>query len=187
MVGGSVMVRTGLAALLCVMLSSLASVAQASTNFPGAVLDYLQKTGSVEVDCAVPCTLCHTSPAGEKTTVRDDGFTYNLRNLASVKAGDVSTIVAALALLERSLDCPLAPGAVCDSDGDDMPDVMELRNSRDPDGGRNFNDCLKYGCGASSVAPRGPERTDLAPLWLVAALGGVALLRRVRYRSDREA
>jgi hypothetical protein len=179
--------RTGLAILAGVLVSSLVNVASASPSFPGAVLDYLQKTGSREVDCAVPCTLCHYTLLGGKGTAREEGFTYNLRNLYSVKEADPSTIAPALAALERSLDCPLAPGAICDSDGDGTPDIMELRGSRDPDGDRNFNDCLKYGCGASSVAPRGPERTELGPLWFVATLAGMALFRRARYQRGRSA
>jgi hypothetical protein len=179
--------RTGFAILVGVLVSSLANVASASPSFPGAVLDYLRKTGSGEVDCAVPCTLCHYTLLGGKGTAREEGFTYNLRNLYSVKEADPTTIAPALALLERSLDCPLEPGAVCDSDGDGTPDVMELRRSSDPDGSRNFDDCLKYGCGASSVAPRGPERTELGPLWLVATLTGIALLRRARSPRGRSA
>jgi hypothetical protein len=170
--------RTGRAILLGAAVFSLSGLASASETFPGAVQDYLQKTGS-EVDCPVPCTLCHYTPSGGKGTAREEGFTFNLRNTKSFMGADPNGMVQALALLERNLACPLAPGAVCDSDGDGMTDVAELRASRDPDGRRDFDDCLKYGCGAS-LAPSAPERTELAPLWLVAALGGVALLRRAR-------
>lgn len=76
--------------------------------------------------------------------------------------------------------CPDGSMTACNSDGDELNDVAELRASRDPDGSRDFDDCLKYGCGASTVAPPARQRAELSVLWLVAALGAVAATRRAR-------
>jgi hypothetical protein len=154
-------------------------VASASESYPGEMLEYLQKK-SPDVVCAVPCTLCHKIPRGGIGTLRDSGFIENLRGVARLRPLDPTAVGPALAALEANMDCPTAPGAPCDSDGDRMTDMQELRLSRDPDGNRNFDDCVKYGCGASTIAPQRAERTELGPLWLLAALGAVAAIRRVR-------
>jgi MYXO-CTERM domain-containing protein len=142
------------------------------------MLEYVQKKNP-DVVCAVPCTVCHETPRGGIGTLHETGFIENLRGVARLRALEPASIAPALAALEANTDCPTAMGAPCDSDADGMTDIQELYMSRDPDGDRNFDDCVKYGCGAT-VAPQRSQQTDLAPLWLVAALGAAAVIRRAR-------
>lgn len=171
---------------------ALAATAQASPSFPGAIIEHLSETGDSPA-CPPTCLLCHTSPSGGKATVRDSGFTQNLRDQSSVAynargkkpplpltAGDDSTVGPALDALEK-LDCYSAMGAVCDSDGDGVPDVAELRAGTNPDGLGGLVDCPLYGCGAkASIAPspRAPHELDGALLF--AAVGIIVVARRVR-------
>jgi hypothetical protein len=170
-------VRTA-ALVLGVAVVVVTSPAAAGPDFPGAIQDYLARTGGAP-DCAVPCTLCHAGPQGGKENVRTVGFTENLRGFGVKVEGLIPvSVVLALEAMART-PCPDGSGTPCNSDKEGGHDLAELHAGTDPDGRRNFDDCLKYGCGAT-IAPRGPERTELGPLWLVGALGGAALLRRAR-------
>lgn len=170
----------------------LPAVAAASQTFPGAIQDYLMSTGDAP-PCAPTCTLCHASPSGGVETVRSAGFTDNLRGQSAVAfnmrnrmppgaltALDPSTVGPALKALE-TLDCASAPGKVCDSDGDGMPDVAELRAGRNPDGPGDLGECPQYGCGASSekasIVPSSRSR-EVPGAWLVAAVGLLVVARR---------
>ena len=164
------------AQLLTVGLAVAASptVASASQSFPGAIMEYLESTGDAP-PCPPTCTLCHASPSGGVETVRSAGFTDNLRGQSSVAwnarnrmppgaltALDPTTVGPALKALE-TLDCASAPGKVCDSDNDMVPDVAELRAGTNPDGPGALGECPQYGCGAkadtASIVPtRGRSR-----------------------------
>jgi len=168
----------------------LVATAQASPTFPGAIIDHLTATGASPA-CPPTCLLCHTSAAGGVVTVRDMGFTQNLRDQSSVAYNmrgktpprpltqrDDSTVGPALDALEK-LDCASMPGAVCDSDGDGVPDVAELRAGTNPDGPGGLVDCPQYGCGAKiAPSPRAPREVDGALLF--AAVGLLVVARRVR-------
>jgi MYXO-CTERM domain-containing protein len=180
-------VTLGLSALIA------PGVALGSQSFPGAIMEHLTKTGDAPV-CPPTCTLCHTSPAGGVATVRAYGFTDNLRGQSSVAwnarnrmppgplmAGDASTVGPAIDALEK-LDCAAAPGKPCDSDGDKIPDVAELRAGSNPDGPGELAECPQYGCGAS-VAPIAARPRELPGAWLMAALGVLVLARRRHPRS----
>ncbi len=188
--------RTLGARLLCLALGlgALATpvAAQASPSFPGAIMDYLTLTGEAP-SCPPACLLCHTSPQGGVLTVRDMGFTRNIRNQSSIGYdlrgrrppgplgdADETTVGPALQALE-TLDCYSDPGHVCDSDHDGVPDVAELRAGTNPDGPGGLVDCPQYGCGAkASIAPspRSPHELDGALLF--AAVGVLVVVRRRR-------
>src|SRR5690349_12676471 len=102
-------------------LLGLPAVASASQTFPGAILEYLQSTGAAPA-CPPTCLLCHSNPAGGRESVRDSGFTDNLRGQSAVAfnarnrmppgpltALDPTTVGPALRALE-TLDCFTTPG-----------------------------------------------------------------------------
>jgi MYXO-CTERM domain-containing protein len=170
---------------------TLPGVARASQSFPGAIQDWLEKNGGAP-PCPVACTLCHTSPAGGVATVRVTGFTDNLRGQSAVgfnmrmrmppgalTAGDATTVGPALEAL-ATLDCASKPGAICDSDGDGAPDILELKAGLNPDGAGDLGECPQYGCGASSVAPPVSRPREVHGAWFLAALGALVLGRRRR-------
>lgn len=167
--------------------------ALASESFPGAIYDYLIATGEYPT-CPPTCTLCHKSPSGGRETIRDTGFTDNLRvqssyayNIVRMRmppqqllSGDASTVGPALAALEK-LPCQ-SPSPVmtpCDSDNDGVSDVAELRKGDNPDGPGKLSECPQYGCGAS-VAPVAARPAETHGAWLVAALGALVFVRRQR-------
>jgi hypothetical protein len=160
-----------------VALVVLPSPALAVETFPGAIQDYLAKTGKVP-DCAVPCTVCHTREAGGTDYMKEEGWFVNLTAMP-LDTADPASVGFALAALAMSPCRDGSPGNPCDSDGDGVPDVVELHEGRDPDGARAFNTCIRYGCGAT-IAPQRPERTGLGALSLIAALGAAAVARRAR-------
>jgi MYXO-CTERM domain-containing protein len=166
--------------------------ALASQSFPGAMQEYLEGTPGGAPLCPPTCTLCHTSPAGGVETVRETGFTQNIRDQSALaymmrnmtgprplSAAEPSTVGPALQALEK-LDCFNSPDTnVCDSDMDGMADVEELRKGRDPDGPGLLAECPQYGCGAS-VAPVAARPYEVPGAWLVAALGALVFVRRRR-------
>jgi MYXO-CTERM domain-containing protein len=162
--------------------------ALADPSFPGAIQDWLVKKNGTAPDCPVPCLLCHTTAVGTADSViqAETGFLSNLETRDTpLDPGAPAGVGFALDRLAtkgcRDAD-PAAPFTPCDSDGDKVPDIEELRLGRDPDGSRNFDTCVKYGCGAT-VAPQRSAHTKLAPLWLLAAVGVVAVARRRPRRS----
>jgi MYXO-CTERM domain-containing protein len=181
--------RSLVAASTLGLVSVLASgTAVASQTFPGAMQEYLASTPGGAPLCPPTCTLCHTSPSGGSETIRITGFTENLRNqsaLAAMMGGtqlmaaQPSTVGPAMKALE-TLDCFTDPGTdICDSDGDKVPDVEELRAGTDPDGPGELAECPQYGCGAS-VAPAAARPYEVPGAWLVAALGALVFVRRRR-------
>jgi MYXO-CTERM domain-containing protein len=190
----SIGLRAVLAAAFGVVCSLSPRAVHASESFPGAILEHLTKTGAAPV-CAPACTLCHTSPSGGVETVRDDGFTANLRGQSAyawnvvrmrmppsqLLAGDPSTVGPALDALEKlpcqETDPPSA--TACDSDKDGAPDVAELRLGLNPDGPGELGECPQYGCGAS-IAPVAARPAELSGAWLAAALAALVVARRRR-------
>jgi MYXO-CTERM domain-containing protein len=166
--------------------------AVASESFPGAMQAYLDGTPGGAPVCPPTCTLCHLSPSGGAETVRQTGFTQNLReqsSLAFVNRNrmpprplsqlDPTTVGPAVLALE-TLDCVLKPGTgPCDSDNDGIRDVAELRAGTDPDGPGQLTECPQYGCGAS-VAPVAARPYEVPGAWLVVALGALVFVRRRR-------
>jgi MYXO-CTERM domain-containing protein len=186
--------RSRLRSLLAGTAFGLVSVlssgsALASESFPGAIQEYLLATGAAPV-CPPTCTLCHTSPSGGSETIRFAGFTGNIQTQSSLawqNRGEMpprpltklepSTVGPAIHALE-TLICFMGD-KLCDSDGDGMPDVEELRRGRDPDGAGLLAECPQYGCGAS-VAPVASRPYEVPGAWLVAALGALVFVRRRR-------
>jgi hypothetical protein len=176
--GGSFPVSTA-ALVLGAALVALPPAAHAAVSFPGAIQEYLDQTGDVP-KCPVPCTLCHTREEGGRDFMKDEGFILNLNTqMTPLDETDPASLKFALQGLATRPCRGGAEGTICDSDSDGMPDIEELRRGRDPDGSRDFATCIQYGCGAT-IAPQRPERTELGPLWLVAAFAAVAAARRAR-------
>jgi hypothetical protein len=129
------------------ILAWFASAAFALPSYPGIVRD------DVGMDCTPPCVLCHDSPMGGIGTVnspfgaamRDRGLTFE----------DPATVTAALDAM--------AADAV-DSDDDGVPDVDELAEGGDPNGGEAF--CASpgpyYGCLSHAPFPAGVFALGLA-------------------------
>ena len=154
---------------------SMAADAKASGDFPGAVQDALKT-------CNLQCTLCHTSPQGGPDRI-NGGFGEAIRSRVTV--GDENSIPGALRAMEGP-DCStatrVAPGP-CDSDGDLVPDVEELRENRDPNvpGAGNLCGGPAYGCGARVA--RGSSDFDWVAL-LIAGVAAATLMASAR-RSGR--
>jgi hypothetical protein len=69
---------------------------------------------------------------------------------------------------------------VCNADGDDTPDVQELRNGTNPNPGGADLKCPHYGCGARIAPPRPGRPIDATAA--LAALGTLVLASRWRRR-----
>lgn len=182
----------GALAVLAVVAST--SPAQAREQFPGQIQEHLQLT------CAPSCLLCHTSQQGGSATIKmasaDHGaptgygvFVANLRTIGlknhtvgSITATTESVVPWIDALEHQPCEGPDATDQrVCDSDGDGMPDIEELKAGRDPDKPGAGAGCPQYGCGASiATLPHRTSDTGSAAA-LIAGLGvGLVLARRYR-------
>jgi MYXO-CTERM domain-containing protein len=184
--------RRLLAAVAGVACALSSGAVYASESFPGAIQEHLMKTGAAPA-CAPACTLCHKSPSGGVETVREEGFTLNLRVQSAfawnqrmrmppsqLLSGDATTVGPALDALEKLPCQEVDPaGPVCDSDRDGMQDVAELRAGLNPDGPGELGECPQYGCGAS-IAPMALRPAEVPSAWLVVALGALVFVRRRR-------
>jgi hypothetical protein len=141
---------------------SFAPQAAASPDYPEVVLEEL------DAQCA-PCTLCHRDPAGGIGTA-DKRFAEALSGVPSGPLEPESPDLLRRILREYAAD-PL------DVDGDQMNDVEELQDGRDPNTSGPGLFCANYGCGAR-IEPGGRfDGTSFAAA-LIIALGLVARLRR---------
>jgi hypothetical protein len=167
------------AGLVGMALLVFASPLGASPEFPAAVQDALQ------LACAPPCTLCHTSPAGGSVNA-EQPFVNNLLGMVTSPPLAVGNMAQALTALE-TVPCSATadPGCqadptsmactgVCNADGDDTPDVQELRNGTNPNPGGADLKCPQYGCGAR-IAPI-PSGRPIDGTAALAALGMLVLL-----------
>ena len=151
--------------------------ARAEPEFPRRI------QSTLSLDYAPPCSICHQyGKTGNGTPI--EPFAYSMR--ARGLSGDDSTLVPALTSDEADK---------VDSDGDGIPDTVELKNGTDPDS--VANDCIIPGgtrvdeeqCtpgvqaspGLGCTAGGARSGTE-GPLWIV-ALGLLVALRRRRVRS----
>ncbi|HTQ08101.1 MAG TPA: hypothetical protein VMI54_29810 [Polyangiaceae bacterium] len=175
--------------------------AGAEPTFPAA----LQK--EFKNQCAVQCTLCHTSPEGGLDNLKPSPISTGpvalispnrgtgefFANLIRIGANGGSphypasddALIAMVKLLETT-PCDKMMGTPCDSDGDGTIDTKELAEDEDPDVIDKPGDyCLgpKYGCGAHiGNIPRESSATREAAA-VISLLGvGLVFLRRARRR-----
>ena len=151
--------------------------ASAKAEFPGVVQETLG------MDCAPPCTICHTSPNGGSETISQP-FYLNLAALdVPIDEESIPDLLDTLSKLDckrpedHSCDAGM-PCKPCDVDGNNVSDIDDLTAGNDPNTGQPLA-CPKYGCGAH-IAPERPFRNldGTAALLVLGALGAIA--RRVR-------
>jgi len=183
-----------LGGLLLIGLATLAPArtAHASSDFPVALQQALEKHFPGQTYCVPLCTACHNTTKGGPGDI--NVFGHNLEFKAGLPRGNAFASKVAPAL-ENYLK--LTPGptdlqvmvngqAKWDSDGDGVSDEDELKAKTSPSiaGPVSFcNDDLKYGCGARiAAAPPPADRIGLFSSGLVVL--GMALLRRRRRTSS---
>jgi hypothetical protein len=153
------LVRRGLSATALVGALLAPALAVASPDYPERLSDELG------LQCIPQCTVCHeTLEGGIGTATKPFGLSMQING--GLKDKDSDLIPIAL--------------ATCNSDQDDLPDVEELRQGRDPNvPGAGLLCGPEYGCGAR-IEPRGT--TDWAAVVAAAlmALGFVVSRRRAR-------
>ncbi len=153
--------------------ATVSAEARASENFPAHLAEKL------DMPCMASCYPCHTSNPGRAETLRATGFIENLRTVARTDPVDSPIEPGKPESLDAALDAVAAFTTPLDSDADGTPDLVELKQGTDVNGG-NQSPCidLEYGCGLLSVAPPAPKG---AIPWLGLALG-VALYGVLRRR-----
>ena len=158
-------------------------------------------------DCVVQCTLCHSRPEGGagyyQPSALDSGYTAknlgNNRGEGAFFANFVNFLKGRLpagnAALEQDLKGYAAAactsdmtngntGAPCDSDGNGVPDLLQLaKNQEDPNGAGL---CLgpQYGCGAA-IKPLPPKPNAAAQATAILGLVGLGLAAARRLRRSR--
>jgi hypothetical protein len=169
--------RAGAGALVLIVVVAYARDASAMPEFPGKIAAYLN------MSCAPTCTLCHATEqgGGEPVTL----FGLSMKYGGNLDPTDPDSVGPALESLRVS--CKSSPSQQlpdprpCDSDGDQVPDVDQLAQNRNPNTGDDLCDVgPRYGCGARVA------RSDADSLSLLAAGAIAALLahgvRRARRR-----
>ena len=172
----------------------VAAPAAAYPTFPGAMQERLDLT------CPPSCLLCHTRLEGGKdylkdgpeiSPVRGNGvFVQNLRFVGQKLRTPISNdeVAPFEKLLDAYATAPCDGNAgtpPCDSDGDGVSDIAELKENKDPESLRGtLDDCVLYGCGAHIAPRRGFDVSGSSVGAWFAALGGLLVVgRRVRRRS----
>jgi hypothetical protein len=168
-------------------LLAISTPAHARPTFPGIVQETL------DLGCAPPCTLCHTSssPVADNATQPFVTNLYFTRDAHTTEHHPIteSTLPDLLKLLEMppcakmdDFACSTMPCGPCNADGQGEPDIAELRAGDNPNNAGELP-CPKYGCGAH-IAPFRSERPVDGSVALL-MLGAVAVfVRRWRRRSD---
>ena len=151
------------ALLLLLGVALLAGSARAERQFPSVIASQLQ------LDYEPPCSVCHlTNKTGAATVTTP--FAYSLRERG---LSDRQSLPLALTRLADDQ---------ADSDGDGVPDVVELRNATDPNSKANASLIAvpdpSFGC--SMARPS----NGLASA-LLSVLGMTAAALRLRRRSKR--
>jgi len=144
---------------LAVLVASAAT--NASPAFPGAVREALN------LPAEPSCSLCHQGPPSGATATSPFAMSARARGL---KGSELSSVKVALDQMERDN---------VDSDGDGVPDVVELRSGGDPSAtaGRS-NVEATYGC-ISSLAPAPPQPRSFATLGVMVMVAALLLRRRL--------
>jgi hypothetical protein len=173
------------AAVIGVLAAALcsASVALASDNYPEKLQDELG------LACAPQCTICHLSLSGGIGTATKR-FALAMQITGELESEHEELIAPALEKIQGA-ECLYEypefggvpePGP-CDSDKDGVPDVEELKQSRDPNvAGPGLLCGPEYGCGAR-IEPRGT--TDWTAVACAAATALWLVLGRKRRSRSR--
>jgi hypothetical protein len=172
--------RLSISALALGLSVSFARPAGASDTYPGAIREALSG-----MPCDPPCTVCHETLSGGIGTATKP-FAESIKATADLGCCNEDLVAGALETMRNSCagqggNAP--PG--CNSDGDDMPDIEELEEGRDPNVSGVGNLCggPVYGCGARVAG--GTTEFDWVSL-LAAGAAALALIhsaRRMRKRS----
>jgi len=136
----------GWIAALGILALTMSTPAHATPNFPPAIQSYLM------LDAQPECTLCHVG------TQRIGSVNTAFGRLARER-GLMRYNVASLELALRAIEAENV-----DSNGDGVPDIMQLRMGESPN--PEDETVPAYGCGAN-VAPYRPMRL-LDLLWPIA-------------------
>jgi hypothetical protein len=158
-------------ALVLVALS-LTPAAMASQPYPDEIKAQLMLAD------APLCTLCHISNIGGTGTV-DKPFGRNLMNKYGLRQLDIPGLDRALMLAEQNGD---------NVDGDQVPDIAELRQGTDPNTpeGGVAAEGPKFGCYCTAVRARSGFSAAGA-VWLAAlALSGFRRKGAPRRRQERQ-
>ena len=174
--------RSAVCAAAMAMTLSWTATAPASPTYPEKLQDLL------DMDCAPPCTLCHRDFQGGLGTAIQP-FGEAMAN-AGLLPKDDGLLKPTLAVLEdpASTGFACAPDgtAPCDSDGDGVGDVDELREGTDPNEADKDLCQVKYGCGARVAPKRNQHDRGTGLLGALTAIALWAHVRRRRYRrADR--
>jgi hypothetical protein len=138
--------------------------AQATSNFPDAVQRDLGLAQTPD------CSLCHAGGiTGLGTVTTPFGTSMRARGLV---ASDENSLKTALDLMAKSN---------VDSDGDGIPDIVELRDGTDPNAPGNVEP-VSYGC---SIQNDSESRAGSGPLAAGLVLGVLTLLRRLPRRTKQ--
>ncbi|HEX6276867.1 MAG TPA: hypothetical protein VFZ53_27695 [Polyangiaceae bacterium] len=172
------------AAVAGLALAAFPAPASARPEFPGVVQETLA------LDCAPPCTVCHTSAAPEGINA-EQPFVVNLQAWVptlETRAFNEDTLPTLLTLNrdeicrnESDLGC-VADGMCtrpCDANGNNVSDIEDLIAQTDPNPGAKLLACPKYGCGAH-LAPERPLRPIDGAASLLALGAACLLVRRAR-------
>ncbi len=199
-----VQTRVGRSLAVAAVLGAFAWSAPASAEptFPAALQDVFKN------QCAVQCTLCHTSPEGGLGNLKpspisnggplpivtpNQGNGSFFANLIRIGGNGMSphypttdAQLKAMVTLMETTPCSTGATTACDSDGDGTIDTLELKQDQDPDVIDKPGDfCVgpKYGCGAHiGNVPREASATREAAA-AISLLGvGLVFLRRARRR-----
>jgi MYXO-CTERM domain-containing protein len=168
---------------VALVVAAFPSTVSARPEFPGVVQETLG------LDCAPPCTVCHTSPAPDGTNA-EQPFANNVLVWAAtlmtplITEENLPTILNALATQAcANVDDPGCGlmGDVCtlpcDANANGATDIADLEGAIDPNPGAKELACPKYGCGAR-IAPERPSRPLDGAATLVALGAAFVFARR---------
>jgi len=155
-----------------VCLLSSARLARASSNYPQALKDALDKHFPGATHCVPLCTACHNTTRGGPGDPNPFGITLEHLGLLPGNA----------ALVEPALAALIAAQPPIDTDMDGVSDIDELNKGDSPwmpgpAGTGQFCPDIAYGCGAHIAAAPPRDRLSLIPAALV-AVGLIAARRR---------
>lgn len=176
--------RVRTAALVTSVFLTVSSSALAFPEFPGIIVDELNRTATgpekPDITCTPTCSLCHTSPSPDTGNATQPLATDLFSFTMTLGILEPESLPAFLQALETQ-QCPDTPEpGPCDGDGDGKDDIYELRRGQDPNGSGALA-CPKYGCGAR-IAPQGSNRPLDGTAALVALSTAAVLVRRWRRR-----
>jgi hypothetical protein len=167
--------------------------ARASRTYPSQIMSYLEKGDKGVPACPPTCLLCHTSPNGESETVRATGFVETLKAQGEVVmpiviVGDDRPIERALASLESGPCAVTGMPGPCNTDGEGLDDMAEIRAGTDPQSTAVLSECPQYGCGAKAkpaAQAAAQSREGLPPVGAVASVAFLLAFRQLGRRRRR--